>query len=39
MVRTKKIEEETEVHVAEMKAFSMKMQHASVHYERTLLRK
>ncbi|CAF1316067.1 unnamed protein product [Adineta steineri] len=39
MVRTKKLEEETEAHMAEMKIFSMKMQQASSHYERTLLRK
>ncbi|CAF4624879.1 unnamed protein product [Rotaria sp. Silwood1] len=39
MVRTKKLEEENEVHIAEMKVFTMKMQQASLHYERTLLRK
>jgi len=39
MVRTRKLEEETEAHVAEMKIFSMKMQQATSHYERTLLRK
>ncbi|CAF4077701.1 unnamed protein product [Rotaria sp. Silwood2] len=39
MVRTKRLEEETEAHMTEMKIFSMKMQQASLHYERTLLRK
>ncbi|UJR25206.1 hypothetical protein I4U23_006558 [Adineta vaga] len=39
MVRTKKLEEETEIHMTEMKIFSMKMQQAISHYERTLLRK
>jgi hypothetical protein len=39
MVRTKKLAEETEAHMAEMKVFTMKMQQASLHYERTLLRK
>jgi len=39
MVRTKKLEEETEAHMTEMKIFTMKMQQASLHYERTLLRK
>ncbi len=39
MVRTKKVAEETEVHMAEMKQFTMKMQQASLYYERTLLRK
>lgn len=39
MVRTKKLEEETEVHMAEMKALSVKMQQASAHYDRTVLRK
>ncbi|CAF3337295.1 unnamed protein product [Rotaria sp. Silwood1] len=39
MVRTKKLEEENEAHIAEMKVFTMKMQQASLHYERTLLRK
>jgi hypothetical protein len=38
-IRTKKLEEETEAHMAEMKLFTMKMQQASVHYERTLLRR
>lgn len=39
MVRTKKLEEETEAHMKEMRMFTMKMQQASTHYERTLLRK
>jgi hypothetical protein len=39
MIRTRKVEEETEAHMAEMKMFTMKMQQASLHYERTLLRK
>ena len=39
MVRAKKIEEETEIHMTEMKQFSVKMQQASSHHERTLLRK
>ncbi len=39
MIRTKKLEEETEAHMTEMKIFTMKMQQASLHYERTLLRK
>jgi hypothetical protein len=39
MVRTKKLEEETEAHMTEMKIFTMKMQQASLHYERILLRK
>jgi len=39
MIRTKKLEEETEAHMTEMKIFTMKMQQASSHYERTLLRK
>ncbi len=39
MIRTRKVEEETEAHMADMKMFTMKMQQASLHYERTLLRK
>jgi hypothetical protein len=38
MIRTRKVEEETEAHMTEMKMFTMKMQQASLHYERTLLR-
>lgn len=38
-VRAKKLEEESEAHMTEMKLFTMKMQQASLHYERTLLRK
>ena len=38
-VRTRKIEEETEAHMTEMKLVTMKLQQASLHYERTLLRK
>ncbi|CAF0795052.1 unnamed protein product [Rotaria sordida] len=39
IIRTKKLEEETEAHMNDMKIFTMKMQQASLHYERTLLRK
>lgn len=39
MVRTRKLEEEAEVHMNEMRQFTMKMQQAALHYERTVLRK
>ena len=39
MIRTKKLEEETEAHMTEVKILTRKMQQATAHYERTLLRK
>lgn len=39
VVRARKLQEETEAHMTEMKAFTIKMQQATFHYERTLLRK
>jgi hypothetical protein len=39
IVRAKKLDEETQAHMTEMKVFSIKMQQAHVHYERSLLRK
>ncbi|CAF3107753.1 unnamed protein product [Rotaria socialis] len=39
VVRTRKLEEENEIHMTQMKVLSRKMQQASVHYERTILRK